>query len=248
MKNDNIFDIANSELDEFLDKNILKYSQLRNFDFGVNKRDNISHLSKFISHRILFEYDLVEKVINKHSFIKVEKFIQEIFWRIYWKSHLEYKPSIWFDFINYDFASQESPTYFKAINSQTGIKCFDDWARELKDFNYLHNHSRMWFASIWIFTLNLPWQLGAKFFLSHLLDGDAAVNILSWRWVAGLHTKGKHYLAKSWNINKFTNKRFSNLKLNEQAEPKVEVKNHYITNITYKFLNKIVKRRLMKKS
>ena len=60
----------------------------------------------------------------------------------------------------------------------------------------------MWFASIWIFTLGLPWQLGADFFLRHLLDGDPAANTLGWRWVAGLHTKGKTYLASASNIRK----------------------------------------------
>ena len=28
----------------------------------------------------------------------------------------------------------------------------------------------MWFASIWIFTLGLPWQLGAEFFMKYLFD------------------------------------------------------------------------------
>ena len=68
----------------------------------------------------------------------------------------------------------------------------------------------MWFASIWIFTLNLPWQLGADFFMQHLLDGDPASNTLSWRWVAGIQTKGKNYLARKSNIEKY-----SNIKLNE---------------------------------
>ena len=61
----------------------------------------------------------------------------------------------------------------------TGIEGFDDWARELVDTGYMHNHARMWFASIWIFTLRLPWALGADFFLRHLLDADAASNTLS---------------------------------------------------------------------
>ena len=52
----------------------------------------------------------------------------------------------------------------------------------------------MWFASIWIFTLKLPWQLGADFFMQNLLDGDPASNTLSWRWSAGIHTKGKNYI------------------------------------------------------
>ena len=59
----------------------------------------------------------------------------------------------------------------------------------------------MWFASIWIFTLELPWQLGAEFFMQHLYDGDAASNTLGWRWVAGVQTQGKHYLASEWNLS-----------------------------------------------
>jgi deoxyribodipyrimidine photo-lyase len=74
---------------------------------------------------------------------------------------------------------------------------------------YLHNHARMWFASIWIFTLGLPWRLGADFFYRLLLDGDAASNTLGWRWVAGLHTRGKPYPADAQNIATFTAGRFA---------------------------------------
>ena len=65
----------------------------------------------------------------------------------------------------------------------------------------------MWFASTWIFNLGLPWQLGAKFFFKYLFDGDAASNLLSWRWVGGLQTKGKQYLFSSSNLRKFSNNR-----------------------------------------
>ncbi len=79
----------------------------------------------------------------------------------------------------------------QATTGRTGLACFDAWARELLDVGYLHNPARMWFASLWIFTLELPWALGADFFLRHLLDGDPASNTLSWRWVGGLQTPGK---------------------------------------------------------
>tara|TARA_B100001741_G_scaffold135657_1_gene111731 strand:- start:467 stop:1177 length:711 start_codon:yes stop_codon:yes gene_type:complete len=80
----------------------------------------------------------------------------------------------------------------------------------------------MWFASIWIFTLNLPWQLGAEFFMKYLYDGDSASNTLGWRWVAGIQTKGKNYLANEWNIKKFTNNRFDNIKISEKANPIID--------------------------
>ena len=91
----------------------------------------------------------------------------------------------------------------------------------------------MWFASIWIFTLNLPWQKGAEFFMKHLFDGDAASNTLSWRWVAGLQTKGKHYVAQSWNISKFTNNKYKNIKLNENALPVTDKREYKLNPLNF---------------
>ena len=90
----------------------------------------------------------------------------------------------------------------------------------------------MWFASIWIFTLKLPWQLGANFFLHHLYDGDSASNTLSWRWVAGLQTIGKNYLATSANIAKYTSGRLRPNNLIEDAEP-IPVQKTYDINEIY---------------
>lgn len=90
------------------------------------------------------------------------------------------------------------------------IACFDHWAKELVETGYLHNHARsMWFASIRIFTLRLLWVLGADFFLRHSLDGDPASNTLGWRWVSGLHTRGKTYLGRTDNIARYTEGRFN---------------------------------------
>ena len=69
----------------------------------------------------------------------------------------------------------------------------------------------MWFASIWIHYLEIPWQLGCNFFYENLLDGDVASNLLSWRWVAGLQTYGKKYIATESNINKYTYNRYLDL-------------------------------------
>ena len=210
---------ALKQLDFFLSDKIKEYSQKRNFDYGPNKRENVSCLSPYFTHRLINEYDTIKKVLDKYSYIEVEKFIQEIFWRIYWKGWLEQRPKVWSDFLSDLKEINQDSNYLRAINGETNINCFNDWVRELKENNYLHNHSMMWFASIWIFTLRLPWQKGAEFFMKYLLDGDAASNTLSWRWVAGLQTKGKNYLAKSFNISKFTNNRYNNTKLIEDAIP-----------------------------
>ena len=223
---------ALDKLNYFVEKNLSEYSKLRNFDYGPDNRSNISCLSPYITHGIINEKEVIKKSLNKFSFAKNEKFIQEVLWRTYWKGWLELRPSVWTDFlielkkIKEDF--QNNQTYKNAIEGKTNVECFNYWVNELKENNYLHNHTRMWFASIWIFTLNLPWQLGAEFFMQHLYDGDAASNTLGWRWVAGVQTQGKHYLASEWNIKKFTNNRFSNIKLNENAPPKISEKKYSI--------------------
>ncbi len=213
---------ALKQLDAFINSELTNYSFKRNFDLGPKDKSNVSCLSPYISHRLITEYEVAKTVLSKFPFQKVEKYIQEIFWRVYWKGWLELRPQVWTDFIQDLKGLKEDDNYKKAVKGETQIECFNDWVKELKENNYLHNHTRMWFASIWIFTLNLPWQKGAEFFMKHLFDGDAASNTLSWRWVAGLQTKGKHYVAQSWNISKFTNNKYKNIKLNENALPVID--------------------------
>ena len=223
---------ALDQLNNFVDNHLAEYSKLRNFDFGPEKRSNISCLSPYITHGVINEKEVIQKALSKFSFSKNEKFIQEVLWRTYWKGWLELRPNVWTDYlvelkqIRNEFKNNQD--YLSAIEGKTNIDCFNEWVTELKEKNYLHNHTRMWFASIWIFTLELPWQLGAEFFMKHLFDGDAASNTLGWRWVAGIQTQGKHYLASEWNIKKFTNNRFQNIQLNENAPPKVSEKSYQI--------------------
>tara|TARA_X000000368_G_scaffold418455_1_gene418168 strand:+ start:6184 stop:7326 length:1143 start_codon:yes stop_codon:yes gene_type:complete len=228
----NATEVAQEKLSDFIKDDLKNYAKLRNYDYGPNKRNNVSNLSQFISHRAINEYFVIKEVLKSYSLDESEKYIQEIFWRIYWKGWLEHHPAVWSDFTNYKF-TDESLDLISAKEGKTNITCFNSWVEELKEFNYLHNHSRMWFASIWIFTLGLPWQEGAKFFLEHLKDGDAASNTLGWRWVAGLQTKGKNYLAKSWNISKFTNDRFNDKNLNEDAEPLIETTHYEVKNLNF---------------
>ena len=240
---------ALNQLNNFVDSNLAEYSKLRNFDFGPEKRSNISCLSPYITHGIINEQEVIQKALSKFSFSKNEKFIQEVLWRTYWKGWLELRPNVWADYlielnqIKNEF--KDNKDYIAAIEGKTKVDCFNEWVKELKENNYLHNHTRMWFASIWIFTLELPWQLGAEFFMQHLYDGDAASNTLGWRWVAGVQTQGKHYLASEWNIKKFTNNRFQNIKLNENAPPKVSEKSYQIIKQDFNNPQKIENKNLL---
>ena len=143
-----------------------------------------------------------------HNAAAAESFIREVLWRSYWKGWLELRPTIWDDYRADVVAAPRTRALEAALAGRTGLDCFDAWVDELAMTGTLHNHARMWFASIWIFTLKLPWALGADFFLRHLRDGDPASNTLSWRWVAGIQTPGKAYAARAGNIARFTGGRF----------------------------------------
>ncbi len=204
------------QLKQFVPRSGGDYAKNRNYDYGPDSRYNISQLSPFVRHRIISEKEVVAAVLERNSYSSAQKFIQEVFWRTYWKGWLEAHPDVWTeycrerdeDYANVTKNSGLRKAYEAAVSGTTGIDCFDAWVKELVDIGYVHNHARMWFASIWIFTLKLPWVLGADFFYRNLLDGDPASNTLSWRWVAGLHTKGKTYLARPGNIETYTDGRF----------------------------------------
>ena len=162
--------------------------------------------------RMLPEWEVLQTVLAAHESAAPSKFIDEVCWRTYWKGWLQLRPVVWTAYRErlgqLKSAGVMTTEVQAAMAGETGIDCFDAWACELVETGYLHNHARMWAASIWIHTLKLPWELGADWFLRHLLDGDPASNTLSWRWVAGLHTAGKTYLATRENIQRFTNDRF----------------------------------------
>ena len=193
------------------------YGRLRNHDFGPADRHNVSLLSPWLRHRLVLESEVLDAVLQRFAPGTAEKFIQELYWRAYWKGWLEQHPAVWHDYraeLQRDLERCGSDDDLAlrcraAVAGDTGIEPFDLWLRELQDSGYLHNHARMWFASIWIFTLQLPWTLGADLFLRHLLDGDPASNTLSWRWVAGLHTRGKHYVARPDNVVRYAARRLS---------------------------------------
>jgi deoxyribodipyrimidine photo-lyase len=213
--------VALSRLDQFVPRAGRQYTSGRNTDSGPDQPGAVSRLSPYVRHRLITEREIVAGVLAQHSLASAEKFVQEVLWRTYWKGWLEMRPALWSRFVQerdrQRDVCRETSTIAAAEHGLTGIEGFDDWARELVETGYLHNHARMWFASIWIFTLHLPWALGADFFLRHLIDADVASNTLSWRWVAGLQTVGKTYLATADNIARCTNGRFAPTGLAREA-------------------------------
>jgi len=209
-------DAALARLTDFVPLAGRAYAARRNHDGGPDGRATTSLLSPAIRRRLISEQEVAAAAIAAHGFAGAEKFVQEICWRTYWVGWLQQRPAI-FTRWQADVVRMEAMLaddgkwqrrYEQALAGTTGIDCFDAWVKELIDTGWLHNHVRMSFASIWCFTLRLPWQLGAAFFYRHLLDACPASNTLGWRWVVGLQTAGKTYLARADLIRDLSGGRF----------------------------------------
>ena len=174
---------------------------------------NVTSLSGAVRHRLISEYEMADLFQSSHPFFLVEKLIQEVYWRRYWKSWLDLRPQVWRKYQE-ELADPEPYDRDQAEALMAGegeVAIMNHFARELTETGYLHNHARMWFAAYWIHVARLPWVVGADYFYRHLLCGDPASNTLSWRWVAGLQTLGKSYLPRRSNIEKFTDHRILDL-------------------------------------
>lgn len=194
---------ALDHLESFLPKCRL-YARDRNFVSPGHP--NVSRLSPMLRHRLVMEGEVADAAIQSHGFDRVEKFVQEVYWRRYWKAWLSLRPHVWREACAFPGPAERSVAGARAtgvMNADSGNAVIDHFSSELVTTGYLHNHARMWFAAWWIHEARLPWQWGAAFFMRHLLDGDPASNTLSWRWVAGLQTPGKTYLARRANLEKY---------------------------------------------
>jgi deoxyribodipyrimidine photo-lyase len=192
--------------EEFLPR-ALDYGALRN---RVQPRHpHVSRLSPAIRSRLVTTQELVESLLATHAFTSVEKLVQELLWRDYWKGWLELRPGVWTAYRReLDHLKRHGDPAIlhraqEVMAGRGGIAVMDRFAQELIETGYLHNHARMWWAGYWIHVERLPWVLGADFFYRHLLDADPASNTLGWRWVAGLQTKGKTYLPRRSNLEKY---------------------------------------------
>ncbi len=171
---------------------------------------HVSKLAASVRVRLISEAELSQIALDEHGGLeRCEKFVQEIHWRSYWRSWLETRPAVWREYQESRDAARQNlnKAQQKRIeqieNGVSGIGAMDNFARELVETGYLHNHARMWFAAFWIHTERLPWELGADFFERHLRCACPASNTLSWRWVAGYQTRGKTYVARRSNLEKY---------------------------------------------
>jgi hypothetical protein len=73
------------------------YAASRNEDRGAGHHEHVSCLSPWLRHRQVTETEVLRAVLSLHAPSTAQKFIQEVFWRGYFKGYLEARPTIWSD-------------------------------------------------------------------------------------------------------------------------------------------------------
>jgi deoxyribodipyrimidine photo-lyase len=180
--------------------NPTNYARNRNFVNGP-----VTYLSPYISRGVITIPQIVDMLETKgHHKSSMIKLVQELSWR-------EYFQRVWQalgDDMDKDIKRPQEPIASELIpeaivDGKTGITGVDNGIAELYATGYMHNHNRMYTASITTNVANCHWPLGAKWMYYHLLDADWASNALGWQWCAGTFS-GKKYFAIQDNINKYT--------------------------------------------
>lgn len=191
----------NSIIEKINEINPVKYSKTRNFLTG-----QVTYLSPYISRGVISTKQVMETVLkNGFSFFESEKFIQELAWREFYQRLWQVKKEhIWDDLKQAQPDVSHHEMLSSLLNCYTGIQIIDEQINSLHETGYIHNHIRMYLASIACNVGKAHWRKPANWMYYHLLDGDVASNNCSWQWVAGSFSSKKYYCNQE-NINKYTN-------------------------------------------
>jgi len=181
--------------------NPVKYAKTRNFLNG-----DITYLSPYISRGVISTKQVMDTILkNGFTLFQSEKLIQELAWREYYQRVWQVKKEqIWDDLKQAQPAISHNEMLASLLNCNTGIQIIDEQINQLFETGYIHNHIRMYLASIACNIGKAHWQMPAKWLYYHLLDGDIASNNCSWQWVAASFSSKKYYCNQE-NINKYTN-------------------------------------------
>jgi deoxyribodipyrimidine photo-lyase len=180
--------------------NPVNYSRTRNFIDG-----DATQLSPYISRGVISAKQVAEAMMTKgYHLSEITKFIQQLAWREYFQRTWQYLQ----DDLLHDIRRSYSGTKHRLIPksllcADTGIDSIDKAINTLYKTGHMHNHLRMYVASVACNIGKAYWQMPSQWMYYYLLDGDIASNACSWQWVAGSFSS-KLYFCNQENINKYT--------------------------------------------
>lgn len=197
------------------------YGSTRNYVDGA-----VTYLSPYISRGVISAKQVYASILHRgFNTHHANKLIQELAWRDYWQQVWIAKGNAIDEDLKHEQPEVQNHQLAKAIvNASTGISAIDDAIKDFYTTGYLHNHMRMYLASLACNLGKSHWSLPARWMYYHLLDADWASNALSWQWVAGSNSNKKYY-ANQENVNTYfhTDQRDTFLDVPYEHFPEMEV-------------------------
>jgi deoxyribodipyrimidine photo-lyase len=196
------------------------YARTRNYGDGA-----VTQLSPYLSRGVMSTRRVFESLIERGtSWTSMQKLIQELAWReFYQRLWQSLEDDLFEDILQVRSGVQNRQMPRAILEGKTGILAVDQGIEELKNTGYLHNHVRMYIASLTCNLAHAHWPMPAAWMYYHLLDGDLASNTCSWQWVAGTFN-GRKYYCNQHNIDQYfyTHQPGSFLDHSYEQLPKIE--------------------------
>ncbi len=190
----------------------IAYAQTRNYTNGA-----VNYLSPYVSRGVISTKQILQHVLDKgYNFNQTEPFAKQLAWRDYFQRIWQEK-NINLPIKNSLERANTLGIPKAVVHAQTDLLAIDQAINDLYQTGYMHNHNRLYVASLVCNIAQFDWLLPAKWMYYHLLDGDWASNACSWQWVAGLNSSKKYY-ANYENISKYTNTPLLDNYLNQSYE------------------------------
>lgn len=201
-----------------------KYAHTRNYGDG-----DITKLSPYISRGVISTKMIYNHLVEKgFQLNEMEAFVKELAWRDYFQRLGQHHTN---DLISSNLLQedvQQDEISRAIVEARTGIHAIDKGINELYSSGYMHNHMRMYVASISTNLVNSHWFSSAKWMYYHLLDADFASNACSWQWICQVRSK-KRYFANQENVNRFfhSKQRATFIDTDLDNFHKIKIPNHF---------------------
>jgi len=187
------------------------YSKSRNFLNG-----GVSKLSAYIEHGLVDPTTILKYIDDNSDRKDAYHFLQQLSWRDFFSKRYKESPdSLWIDLQDYKtgFDAKDYADHMPEdiLLGETNVAVINELIDSLKKNGYLHNHARLYLAAYVVHWRKVKWQVGARWMVKYLIDGNLASNNYSWQWVASTGS-GKPYIFNLENVKKFASGMGYNLK------------------------------------
>ncbi|EHC09411.1 deoxyribodipyrimidine photo-lyase, 8-HDF type [Fischerella thermalis] len=182
---------AQERLEEFCDRAINEYQEQRNFP-AVDGTSRLSAALKFGAIGIRRVWQATQQVWensrSEETQSNIRTWQQELAWREFYQHAMYNFPELaagaYRDAFK-NFPWEINHEHFQAwCEGKTGYPIVDAAMRQMNEIGWMHNRCRMIVASFLTKDLLINPQMGERYFMQKLIDGDLSANNGGWQWSA----------------------------------------------------------------